>query len=502
MRTTDGLLPWLLSVAVVAGVTGDLLLHIPVWGIGFSAWALILFAGLLLVARRGGDFPPADALITGGLSVVCALCLSWRDTVSLSSANVLAFFFGAGLLMLRTGSARLSRAPILQFIHGFVLQALHATAGMAILTLKDLPPWWRSHPSGRIRLLPALRGFILALPLLVVFGALLASADAGFQFLVEQILKIDLPEIFSHLFVAGLLCWIVGGILRGRFLAAEVPPPTGRPEYFRIGMTETSIVLGGLDILFAVFVLLQIPYFFGGHQTVLGTPSLTYAEYARRGFFELIGVVGFAIPLLLMIDWLTCREGVAVRVFRLLGGVTVGLLVSIMASAMCRLWLYIERFGLTEARLNAAALLVWFGFVLAWFCVSVLGGRRERFAYGAIVVGYCVLLLLNIGNPGAIVVRTNLARAAAGVTFDARYNATLGADAVPELLAGLAALPEAERDAVSWELLCRFGRGGTGRGWNAGLAGASALVASRQDQLRSYLLPQTAVPFRVRAEGR
>jgi hypothetical protein len=499
MRTTEERFPWLIIVAVAAGVSGDLLLHTPVWGIGFSAWALFLIAGFLFVARQGGELPPADVLAAAGLGAVCALCLSWRDALSLSSANVLAFSLGAGLLMLRTGSTRLSRAPILLIVQGFVLEALSATAGMAMLMLKDFAAWRREHAS-RMLLVPVLRGLMLALPLVVVFGALLAAADAGFQFLVEKIF--DLPEIFGHLFIAGFFFWIVGGILRGRYIAPEVPLPTRRPEYFRIGMTEASIVLGALNLLFAVFVLLQIPYFFGGHQTVLGTPSLTYAEYARRGFFELIGVVGFAIPLLLLMDWLTGREGIQVRVFPVLSGATVLLLGSITASAVWRLWLYIERFGLTEARLNAAALLIWFAVVLAWFCVSVLGGRRERFAYGAIVAGYCVLLLLNIGNPGAIVARTNLARAAAGVAFDARYNATLGADAVPELLAGIAKLPEADRDLVSWELLCRYGKGvsHSWRGWNAGLAGASALVAAREDELRSYLRPRTEPPPRVRTE--
>jgi len=501
METTDRLIPWLLIAALVAGVSGDLLLNTPVWGIGFSAWGIVLLALLLALERMGGAFPPPDVLAVGVLGGLCALCLAWRDSASLSFANVIAFFFAAGVMTLR--ARPLSRAPLALYLQGFILHGLHAAAGLPMLGLKDLPAWRRSHPSGPVRLLPLVRGIFLALPLLIFFGALLAAADASFQFLIEQILKIDIPEILRHLFVAGFFCWLVGGVLRGRHCASEVPLPAERPKFLHVGTTESAIVLGALNILFGLFVVLQLPYFFGGHQTVLGTPSLTYAEYARRGFFELIGVVGFAIPLLLLVEWLSFRQGNA-PLFRVLGGMMVVLLGSIMASAIWRLWLYIERFGLSEARLNAAALLLWLGAVLVWFSVSVLGGRRERFAYGAIIAGYCVLLLLNLGNPGAIVVRTNLARASAGVPFDARYNATLGADAVPELLAGLSGLPPAERDVVSWELLCRFGRGEkpSGRGWNAGLAGASALVAERREEIRSYLLPQTAAPARERAEAR
>jgi hypothetical protein len=497
MDTTARLVPWLLIVALLTGVSGDILLHTPVWGIGFSAWALILLTGILVAARQAGGIPSRDSLMIGGLSALCALCLSWRDTLSLSSANVLALCFGAGLMLLRTGTTPLARAPLLLLLQGFSLHILHAMAGMASLILKDLPAWGRTQSSSHVRLLPVVRGFTLSLPVLVVFGVLLASADAGFQYLMEQILKIDLPEIVVQVTITALICGTVGGVLWGRHLAGDIPLPVERPKFLRMGMTEAGIILGALNLLFGVFILLQIPYFFGGHQTVLGAPSLTYAAYARRGFFELVAVIAFAIPLLLLADWLTHRQGARdVLVFRILGGVTIALLSSIMASAMWRLWLYMERFGLTEARLNAAALLCWLGIVLAWFGASVLGGRRDRFAYGAIIAGYGVLIFLNLSNPAAVVVRTNLARATAGVPFDAPYNATLSADAVPALLAGLRALPLAERDAASWELLSRYGAGGrtNWRGWNAGAAHASALVAARREELQNFLLPRVNAP--------
>ena len=487
METEDRLIPWLLIAALVAGVSGDLLLNTPVWGIGFSAWGIVLLALLLALERMKGAFPPPDLLAVGVLGGLCALCLAWRDSASLSFANVLAFFFAAGVMTLR--ARPLSRAPIALYLQGFILHGLHAAAGLPMLGLKDLPAWRRSHPSGPVRILPLFRGTLLALPLLVFFGALLAAADASFQFLLEQIL--DIPEIIRHVFVAGFFCWLVGGVLRGRHCASEVPLPGERPKFLHVGTTESAIVLGALNILFGLFVVLQLPYFFGGHQTVLGTPSLTYAEYARRGFFELIGVVGFAIPLLLLVEWLSFREGNA-RLFRVLGGTMVVLLGSIMASAVWRLWLYVERFGLTEARLNASAVLAWLGVVLLWFCATVLAGRRERFTYGAVIAGYAVLLFLNLGNPGAIVARTNIARASAGVPFDARYNVTLGADAVPDLVARLGALQEAERDEVSWELLSRYGQGGYtfSRGWNAGLARAYSCVEAEKDWLRSFLVPR------------
>jgi hypothetical protein len=70
----------------------------------------------------------------------------------------------------------------------------------------------------------------------------------------------------------------------------KVRRPNGRVAL--LGPVELSIVLGLLDILFLAFVLVQFRYLFGGAELVRVSTSLTYAEYARRGFFELHFEVG------------------------------------------------------------------------------------------------------------------------------------------------------------------------------------------------------------------
>ena len=57
-----------------------------------------------------------------------------------------------------------------------------------------------------------------------------------------------------------------------------------------LGIVELGIVLGLLDVLFLAFVLVQFRYLFGGAELVQVSATLTYAEYARRGFFELVAV--------------------------------------------------------------------------------------------------------------------------------------------------------------------------------------------------------------------
>src|SRR5207249_3166352 len=153
-----------------------------------------------------------------------------------------------------------------------------------------------------------------------------------------------------------------------------------------LGIIEVGVVLGLLDLLFLSFVLVQSRYFFGGAATVAASPELTYSEYARRGFFELVAVSALVIPLLLAAHWLVDRRspGNEVR-FRWLAAGLVTMLFLIMASALLRMRLYQEIYGQTELRLYTTAFMLWLVVVLAWFALTVLRGQRDRFAFGAVV---------------------------------------------------------------------------------------------------------------------
>ena len=157
---------------------------------------------------------------------------------------------------------------------------------------------WREAVRGRWKgqALAVSRGVLLAAPLLVLFGALLVAADAIFERLIIEVFGFDLAEVFSHLFLITFFAWITGVLWAG--LMARVPRELRdpRPRILSLGIVEVGIVLGLLDLLFLTFVVIQVRYLFGGAGRVAATAGLTYAEYARRGFFELVTVTALALP--------------------------------------------------------------------------------------------------------------------------------------------------------------------------------------------------------------
>jgi hypothetical protein len=482
----------LLALTLLLAASWDVLLRGIPWGVNFSAAALLFFAGLGALSWRLRDGLPREAWLLMGLAALTAACLSWRDANDLAALNVLATLAGAGCLTARRKTGELMRLTFLDHLHQGLVQTFHLTAGAGFLLLKDLRPQGEEPAAARRG--RAWLGVALAVPALLVFGSLLSDADAAFEYLVKEVLRIDFWSLIGHALLIGFLGWGIGGYLRGRFLSPEIAPPVfSRPKGLSLSITEVAIVLGALDLLFVSFVLVQLPYFFGGHGTVLGTDALTYAEYARRGFFELIAVAFLSLPLLLLADWLLRTESPNERrAFRALAVGMVVLLGVMLASALHRLALYVEVYGLTQARLHALAILVWVGATLVLFCVTVLRGKRRLFPFSMAVSAFVVLLGLNALNPDALVARVNVARLAQGREFDARASIRLGADAAPALLDALPLLNPEDRSVLARQLLDRYLADPSGddvRTWNAARARARSLVREHEAALQALVSP-------------
>jgi FtsH-binding integral membrane protein len=115
--------------------------------------------------------------------------------------------------------------------------------------------------------------------------------------------------------------------------------------------------------LFA-FVVVQFQYFFGG-TTNIHVDGYTYAEYARRGFGELVTVAFFALLMLLTLSAITKRDTETQRrVFSGLGVTLVALLLVMLVSAFKRLGLYEEVYGFSRLRTYTHVFLIWIGLLL------------------------------------------------------------------------------------------------------------------------------------------
>ena len=477
----------LLGASLTLGISADVLLRSVPPGVGYTVWLLYLIALPPLIAYRLDHSLVRGWKVLAVSGALCALSLLWRDSPVLCLINFAGALGACALMTTRTASRGLRESTFFELVHGMLVHAVHATAGAGFLIAREVFSGNAGEKRGKRALPSLLRGLAVAVPFLLLFGSLFAAADASFEHLVSRLLDFDLSSIFLHLVVTGSVAWVAAGFLRGGLVAEEVPAPaTLRESFISLGIIEVGVLLGLIDALFLLFVMLQVPYLFGGTATVTATASLTYANYARRGFFELTAVACCTLMTLLIADWILRKDSRRIKIlFRSLAGVNLLLLGAIMASAWQRLLLYQEAYGLTEARLYAAAALTWMGIVAVWFALSVLAGRRGRFAFGAILAAYAVMLTLDFINPDALIARIDLNRGSEGKPVDPVYLATLSADATPELIAGLPLVPARDGALISRELIRRNAeKDAPGlRTWNLSRARAFVLVQEHLDSL-------------------
>jgi hypothetical protein len=250
-----------------------------------------------------------------------------------------------------------------------------------------------------------------------------------------------------------------------------------------LGVVEVLIVLGTICALFATFVAVQLRYLFGGHSLVQKRTGLTYAEYAHKGFIELVAVVALTLVLLVIIDHVRVRgDRKSELSYRIPGALLTVLTGVIVASALQRLRLYDQAFGITELRLLVATFLVWVALVLAWLLFVIAKDARDRFAFGAFAGGIAVLLVWAASNPAARVAEHNIGRIGEkgrGAGYDTTYASQLSADAVPALISGLDEMPPTSRAKVERALLDQWGPDvprDSWREWNLSRARAHGLV--------------------------
>jgi hypothetical protein len=514
----------ILQAAVLLGVLGDVLLRATPWGLNvFLFVGAFAAAMLMLVLRRKSEFFSRQTMLLQASLVFFAAMFVWRDSIELKIYNSFAIFTILAVLCLPALKIKPHLAGGFHYLLGFVWSGINAAFALFALVFSDIK--WKTIPQTgwSKHLISVLRGLAIAAPLVLIFGALFVAADAVFQGIVENSLNIDGEKLFLHIFFVGFFSWVTAGYLRGAILgnlvqeaqtelfasksdetktpnlsitevkeddslqtkakpAEEKQGNKSRewqnfdnsvlPPSFTLGAIEISIVLGLINLLFFSFVIVQIPYLFGGMELVQNTPDFKLAEYARRGFGELVTVAALVLPILLISHWLLRKDNSTnEKIYRVLAGVQILLLFVIMISAAQRLFLLTGNlgYGLTTVRFYPMVVMIWLALVFIWFALTVLRGVREQFAWGALWLALFVLGTLHVFNPDEFIVRTNVRLMKEGRSFDTFYNSDLSDDAVPVLIENLSSVDFAGQCVIKDKLAQRLQKAETEtdfRSWN------------------------------------
>jgi len=298
--------------------------------------------------------------------------------------------------------------------------------------------------------------------LLIVFGTLFISADAAFARLASDVL---LPEIAFASTAVRVATFVVVAMFSGAAIVARYIPAAESGSWSwkaaardmktnRDGRSlfEWVVPIAALDLLFAAFVAVQMTVLFGGRHHVEVTPGLTYAEYARQGFFQLLAV---AVLVLIVIATTVQVAAARTQKERFLAKGTLGLLclltLVVLASAWYRLGVYEGAYGLTRLRVSVYAAIAWLALTFLLVIAAGAVWRALWLPRAALAITAAGVVLFALADPDALIARRNVARYEQTGVIDVRYLASLSEDAVP----ALTQLPTPIRDCVLGHIATR-----------------------------------------------
>ncbi|MFJ3205343.1 DUF4173 domain-containing protein [Streptomyces sp. NPDC086989] len=316
----------------------------------------------------------------------------------------------------------------------------------------------RSRGSGvdRDRWVPVAKAAVVAVVLLVLFGALFASADAAFADLLGGLT----PDVSVGDGPLRLVLFLLGAVLA--LAAARAAAAPSRWDRIRVrpgkprSRVEWALPLVVLDLLFAGFNTVQLAVLFGGYDKVLESTGLTHSQYARQGFWQLLWATLLTLAVIaLALRWAP-RSGAGDRRFvRVVLGTLCALTLVVVASALRRMDLYVEAYGLTRLRVSVAAMELWLGLVIVLIMAAGVFGARwlPRAVAGSAAAAVLAFGLL---SPDGMVAERNVARFEQAGKIDLAYFQSLSADAVP----ALDRLPEPRRSCALRGINNELSKGG------------------------------------------
>ncbi|MGH2906535.1 MAG: DUF4153 domain-containing protein [Solirubrobacterales bacterium] len=465
----------ILGLALVAGLAFDWLVRHDPPGLGFVLFSSLVVVSAVVVRRPRRK--ETYLLLAASWSLAC-----W--TMIRAADFLVAIDICAAILLLSAAASSevyTDRIWLLR-IRSHISSWFSQLGALCVGAVRPVAALIHERTNLQIgRAAPFLRGVLFATPVFALFAVLLASADAVFSNFLGDVIPdwdITIGSTAAHVIWIAAIGWIAAGFYVWTAQPEKQPGPEARGS-LRIGYVETMSVLGSVAALFGLFVIFQIEYLFGG---VAELPGVTYAEYARSGFFQLLAVATLTAGLI----WLALEvsgdqlEGRRLTAFRAVCIAMILLTGVILLSALKRLGLYEQVFGFTRLRLLSHLFTFLVAGALALLAVQLFQRSRPLFLAGTVALGFCVLTVLNSINPDAYIAARNIDRAQNGKLASLGYIDELSADAVPTVIDRYrrsAIYPRLGVEIDQWSCLATA----TERSWRGWNLGHSRAVAARQD---------------------
>lgn len=446
----------IVGVSLVLGLLFDYFFYGKIPGIAFPLYVVLVVAGLFAIANFFKKQISKDVLWLLAPLIFFSAMVFVRSSGLLTFLNIIASLLLLLVIAEVSFGEKMKNFLVRDYVKVFLLpfKFIHPL----FQTLSNLLSRRGVNKDQKVFSQVA-KGILMAIPALFVFLLLFSSADLIFQKYVSDLISIDIePEIIfrSILVLIATLVYIGAYSYSLREKQNQIAARQNSKNH-SVGRIESSILLGSVNVLFFIFILVQLTYLFGGESNI-SAQGFTYAEYARRGFFELIAVAVISLLLLLTMEkYVIKKEADHALGFKVLSTALAVQVILIMASAFTRLSLYEEAYGFTTLRLYSHAFIILLAIVFCLLLCKVYkkDKRESTFAFRVFISITLFLAVMNFLNPDAFIACRNIERLATTGKLDIYYLSRLSDDAIPNTIKVLNISNEDLRKGFARELYWR-----------------------------------------------
>ncbi|MZQ86819.1 DUF4173 domain-containing protein [Paenibacillus sp. 5J-6] len=334
------------------------------------------------------------------------------------------------------------------------------------------------------KVVKVLAGLLLAAPILFIVIGLLASADRIFLSWIAEVpawfTGVSIGEGISRIILAVAVtlytfCYM-WGLLFPKVI--EASHPFDRTENETAAATADVIrnkplldpitagtLLVCVNVVYVLFAIIQFSYLFGAADGLLPI-GVAYAEYARRGFAELVVVALINVSLLFPgLHWIRSSSPLGEMIRKALLTLLVACTIVMLISAYGRLSLYEEAYGFTQTRLLVHGFMIFLGilFILAFFRIWLEKMSMSRAYITTAILAYVVMNYMNLDHRIAI---NNIERYEKTGVIDLNYLGSLSTDVVPALRNLQAKHPELSKAQQTIDRVMSDQKSKTWPSWN------------------------------------
>jgi Domain of unknown function (DUF4173) len=430
------------GVSLVLGIIADLLFYNQTLGINLFLLVVILQAVTLFFIWRKASKLRLDQMALAAFIVILAAMPAFRYDPFLNFINLMVIF-GLLLIQLKSGvNPGLSNPFMARFVAVFVEIPVRLVQVLFTRFIPDnlkLFIHFKLSQKTTSGLVWVVVGVLISLPLLLIFSLLFASADPRFGQMFGDLFKFFSVLSFLQSTVAQAILVVIFTLIFGcglSFLIYAQNSWLNQPASFPVRVisgykTVINTIFVLINLLFGLFIGLQIGYMFGG-QSNIKIDGFTYAEYARRGFGELLSISIISFILIKAGEYFVVRFSKNYpRDFQFLTGLWIFQVLLVAASALHRVILYEQAYGLTFIRLYSHIAIILIGLIFAAYLGKVIaratGNWFHQFLLGFLATS---LVIINLINPSYLIGQDLTRNFKDTGKLDIEYLQTLEADAL------------------------------------------------------------------------